>query len=134
MKNLSIKNVKTLGLAFTADLYDGRNKVAHVSNSGRGGNTRFEPVRGLTLRDMDKYDNSDTELWVAGEVDDWETATKYQGKAICGMKGDELARLTWNGKSIAQVKKMPGGVDSIKRAVAKLEADGYKVINRNLPK
>jgi hypothetical protein len=117
---------------FKAELWVNGKHIADVSNQGIGGSNDFYPMEGVSWSELEKFDNLDTECEILERVELWAVVTKNQSKGLVVKKGDKLSIITWNAGSLARVKNSINGNHLIAQAVAKYEAEGYTVLNRNI--
>lgn len=137
MENISVKNVKVNEelseetICFSADLYEDGKLVAHISNRGIGGSNEVYPAKGLTYKDVAKFDNLDAECEIFDLVIERDFITKNQTKAFVLKKDGKYFYLK-NKTSFAKLKKLPKYDNWLKIQLNKLEMEGYTVLNTNL--
>jgi hypothetical protein len=142
LSKLSLKNVKfhedmseETG-CFSGLLVDDGVVVAHVSNNGQGGcnNYHHYDVDNKAHKNLyERYGQLDVDCHIMGLAEDWNMASKEQSKKFVLKKGDNyLTSKTPKNQSFAQLKRMKGYQDWVKRQVRLLESEGYTVLNRNL--
>lgn len=149
--------------AFVADVYVNKVKVAYAKNDGQGGNTFYHAYEGQrvllvqaeefckTLPPL-KIGNSeypfDLETKIDELLEEWLEAkndAKFAKKlqkdiltGLCVKTANGYEQLVWtsykrNNVSIADMVGSAFGREILKRAIAKLTAEGKEILNTNIP-
>lgn len=138
MKNLSLKNLKfhedmsEETPCFSADLYEDGKLVAHVKNDGRGGGNSVTPANGLSWKDVQRFDNLDTECHIFGLAEELNIVNKKQSNCLVLKKDGNIYLQKYKG-TLAQIKKTNPTtfISWIKNEVEKANKEGYEVLNTN---
>ena len=109
--------------------------VAHVSNTGQGGCNDYRPFeRAINNIDLyGRYGQLDVDCHIMQLAEEWNVATMNQAKGLVIAKGENIQVVTFGNKTpMSRIKKLPNYQTWIKGKLVKYEADGYRVLNRNL--
>jgi len=120
---------------FSGVLLENGVKVANVSNNGQGGCNKYDTY-GLSTKvnPNERYGGIDADCHIMGLAEDWNMATQYQSNALVLAKGNNVSTVKFKGSSsVAKMKKIvPNYPTWIANQVRQYEAQGYRVLNRNL--
>lgn len=118
---------------FTAELWENGKLVAYLENNGRGGNNMVHPntKEGLTYKDVTKYDDLDVECEIFTMVYEDADIRKNQSKGFFMKKGEDyyVQKFPY---PISKMKKQEWYVRWMAKQKAKIKADGFIILNRNL--
>lgn len=121
---------------FSGLLLDDGVIVAHVSNNGQGGCNNYHPFeRAVTNVNLyERYGQLDVDCHIMGLAEDWNVVTKSQTNKFVLKKGYNYytVKAYSNGWSFAKLKKMGNYRVWLNNQIKRFEAEGYKVLNRNL--
>lgn len=134
---------------FKANLYIDGKKVAYVENDGRGGCTYYnaysKELRPI-LEEAEAYAKtlpstmyrdieikSTLENVIDGLLNDWLLKKDMAKGLIYGKSKDMTYMITWKGITFKKLLVHPQGADLIKKAVKRVQSEGYTVFNTNLP-
>jgi hypothetical protein len=135
--NLSVKKVKYFESqskgtpCFTADLYDNGTKVAYISNTGNGGNTKVESIKVGNWESVEKYTDINVESEIFNLIECWNYTTKNQSRGLVFGKGDQFVVTTF-GIPTSKLKKHSQFPSLLKKEKDDMEANGFELLNRNL--
>jgi hypothetical protein len=116
---------------FTAELWDGGKLVAYLENSGHGGNNMVHPAKGLTYKDVAKYDDGDVECDIFGMVYEFDDIRKNQSKGFFIKKGEDyyVQKFPY---PISKMKKQDWYPAWLIKQKASIIKDGFIILNKNL--
>jgi len=116
---------------FTAELWDDGKLTAYLENNGRGGNNMIHPADGFTYKDVAKYDDLNVESEIFGMVYEDADIRKNQSKGFFMKKGEDyyVQKFPY---PISKMKKQEWYDRWVAKQKAKIKADGFIILNRNL--
>jgi hypothetical protein len=110
--------------------------VANVRNHGQGGCNDYDTY-GISKnlnKVSERYGQLQVDCHIMQLAEEWNVATKHQSKGLVLSKGMNVSVVSFGNKTpIAKLKTLQKDYPTwIKNQVAKYEAQGYRVLNRNL--
>lgn len=116
---------------FTAELWDNGKLVAYVENNGHGGSNMIKPAKGLTSKDVAKYDTLDIEAKIFDMVIEFDVIRKFQSKHFIYKKGEDYITQKFP-ISITELKKHKDYSNWLVVQKKKIEHRGGILLNKNL--
>lgn len=140
MRKFELKKVKVHEdmseetLCFSAELYEGDEHLATVSNRGIGGCNDFYRAEGIPYDRIRKYETMDMEVEIFEAVEEFLLLKKHQTKCFILKDKDGVfyTQKFPNGLTLSKLKKVKGYDGYIKVKLDSLKNEGYEVLNKNL--